>query len=49
MAGLILDEQIWGFVEPLLPEPNRRRFRFPGRRPVENRAALIGILFMLNT
>jgi len=35
--------------EPLLPAPKIRRFRFPGRKPVDNRAALSVILFVLKT
>jgi transposase len=36
-------------VEPLLPRPKPRRFRFLGRKPLDHRAALTGILFFLKT
>ena len=49
MAKPILDDALWKRIEPLLPEPKPRRFRFPGRKPVPNRAALTGILFVLRT
>jgi transposase len=49
MAKPILDDRLWKLIEPLLPPPKRRRFRYPGRKPVENRAALTGILFVLKT
>ena len=49
MAKPILDDSLWQFIEPLLPPPKRRRLRFPGRKPVGNREALTGILFVLKT
>ena len=49
MAKPLLDDTLWNLIEPLLPPPKRRRFRFPGRRPVSPRAALTGILFVLRT
>ena len=49
MAKPILDDALWEIIEPLLPPPKPRRFRYPGRKPVENRAALTGILFVLKT
>jgi transposase len=33
----------------LIPPPNPRRFCFPGRKPVDNRQALTGILFVLKS
>ncbi len=36
-------------VEPLLPPAKPRRHRYPGRRPVDGRAALAGIVFVLRT
>jgi transposase len=35
-------------IEPLLPK-KQRRFRYPGRRPFDDRLALQGILFVLHT
>ena len=49
MAKPILDDELWELIEPLLPPAKPRRFRYPGRRPVSNRAALTGILFVLKT
>jgi transposase len=48
MARPILDDDLWNLIEPLLPV-KKRRFRFPGRKPVGNRQALTGILFVLRT
>src|SRR5438270_7520547 len=49
MAKPLLPDELWAEVEPLLPPPRPRRFRFPGRKPVEDRQALTGILFVLKT
>jgi transposase len=49
MAKPILDDSLWQFIEPLLPPPKPRRFRFPGRKPLGNRELLTGILFVLKT
>ncbi len=38
----------WERVDPLLPK-KQRRFRYPGRRPLPDREALQGILFVLHT
>lgn len=49
MAKPLVDDELWHFVEPLLPAPKPRRFRFPGRRRIGDRQALTGILFVLKT
>jgi len=49
MAKPILDDALWELIEPHLPRPKRRRRRYPGRKPVPNRVALKGILFVLRT
>src|SRR5262245_6229805 len=49
MAKPLLPDPLWQRIEPLLPPPKRRRFRFPGRKPVDNRQALTGILFVLKS
>jgi transposase len=49
MAKPLLDDDLWAFIEPLLPEPKVRRLRSPGRKPIDNRKALTGILFVLKT
>src|SRR2546426_10190402 len=38
----------WEGIEPLLPA-RERRFRYPGRKPLDDRAVLQGILFVLHT
>ncbi len=42
-------DALWERIEPLLPPPPPRRFRFPGRKPLEPRQILTGILFVLKT
>src|SRR5436853_421136 len=49
MAKPLFDAALWQLIEPLLPEPKARRLRFPGRKPIANRQALTGILFVLKT
>jgi transposase len=44
----LVDDQLWELVEPLLPQ-RERRFRYPGRRPLDDRLVLQGILFVLHT
>jgi transposase len=39
---------LWERLEPLLPK-KPRRFRYPGRRPLDDRRVLQGILFVLHT
>jgi transposase len=41
-------DALWERLAPLIPE-RPRRFRYPGRRPVDDRRALSGILFVLAT
>lgn len=48
MAKQILNDELWRIIEPLIPK-KKRRFRYPGRKPVPDRAALTGILFVLKT
>src|SRR5438874_9916071 len=40
---------LWQRLQPLLPPPPPRRFRFPGRKPLDYRKILTGILFVLKT
>ena len=49
MAKAILDESLWILIEPVLPAPKPRRKKYPGRKPISNRQALTGILFVLRT
>lgn len=46
MAKPLLDDALWAVIEPLLPPPKPRRSRFPGRKPLDNRKVLTGILFV---
>ena len=48
MAKQILDDELWQIIKPLLPK-KKRRFRYPGRKPLDDRAVLRGILFVLKT
>ena len=43
-----VEDSLWELIEPLLPMPERR-FRHPGRRRLDDRNALCGILFVLYT
>lgn len=49
MARPLLDDKLWEIIEPLLPPPKPRRKRYPGRKPVDDKKALTGILFILKT
>jgi len=49
MAKPLVDDEFWALIEPLLPPAKPRRFRFPGRKRVDNRRALTGIIFVLKT
>jgi transposase len=48
VAPWIVSDALWKRVEPLLPR-RERRFRYPGRKRLPERAALQGILFVLHT
>ena len=43
-----LDDELWNLIEPLLPRTTRR-YRHPGRRRIDDRKVLSGILFVLST
>lgn len=49
MARELVPDELWALVQPLLPAPRPRRFRYPGRKPVDDRKCLAGILFVLKT
>ncbi|VWC72544.1 transposase [Burkholderia lata] len=44
-----MDDQLWARIEALLPPPKPRRFKYPGRKPVPDREALTGIIYVLKT
>ena len=48
MAKPLMDDELWSTVEPLLPV-RKRRWRFPGRKAVDDRTVLTGILFVLKS
>ncbi len=48
VAPWIVSDGLWERIEPLLPK-RQRRFRYPGRKPLPDREALQGILFVLHT
>lgn len=49
MAKPVLSDELWELIEPLLPPPKARRFRYPGRKPMDRRKVLTGILFVLKS
>jgi transposase len=49
MAKPLVSDELWELIQPLLLPPKPRRFRYPGRKPVDDRKALTGILFVLKT
>lgn len=49
MAKPILDDELWSLIQPLLSAPKPRRTRYPGRKPLDDRAVLTGILFVLQS
>src|SRR6266536_6441505 len=49
LAKPLVSEELWALIQPLLPPPKPRRFRYPGRKPLDDRQALTGILFVLKT
>jgi transposase len=49
MAKPLVSDALWAQIEPLLPRPKPRRFRHPGRKPLDPRRVLAGIIFVLKT
>lgn len=49
MAKPLLPDDLWEEIEPLLPAPTPRRYRYPGRKPIDDRSALTGIIFVLKS
>jgi transposase len=43
-----VDDQLWELIQPLLPA-RKRRFHHPGRKRLDDRRTLAGILFVLRT
>ena len=49
MAKPLLTDDLWEYVKIVLPPAKPRRTRYPGRKPIDDRKALTGILFVLKT
>jgi transposase len=45
----LIPDDLWELLQPLLPPPRPRRYRYPGRKRLDDRKALTGILFVLKT
>ena len=48
MQTALVDDELWESSQPLLPR-RTRRYRHPGRRRLDDRKVLNGILFVLTT
>ena len=48
MARMLVPDELWEIVEPLLPHHKARAGK-RGRPPVDDRAALTGIIFVLHS
>ena len=48
MARPLVSDELWELIEPLIPKVPRLR-RFPGRKRLDDRRVLTGILFVLRT
>jgi transposase len=48
MQTALVDDELWELIQPLLPR-RTRRYRHPGRRRLDDRCVLNGILFVLTT
>jgi transposase len=49
MARPLVSDALWERIKPLLPPPKPRRFRSPGRKPLDQRKVLAGIIFVLKS
>lgn len=49
MGKPIIDDELWALSEPLLPPAKPRRLKYSDRKPVPDRAALTGFLFVRKT
>jgi transposase len=49
MSQVLVDDDLWIRIEPLLPKRRRRNRQYAGRKPIPDRAALTGILFILRS
>ena len=49
MTKELIDDELWSFIEPLLPVRPSRNRRHAGRKPIADRAVLNGIIFVLRS
>ncbi len=49
MPKVLIDDELWARIEPLLPKRKARNRRYAGRAPIPDRAVLTGILFVLRS
>jgi transposase len=49
LAKELIPDELWKMIEPILPPPKERRYRYPGRKPMDRRKALTGIVFVLRS
>ena len=49
MGKPLVSDDLWRLIQPLLPAPKARRRRYPGRKPLNDRRVLTGILFVLKS
>lgn len=49
MAKALVSDELWVLIEPLLPPAKPRRRMHPGRKPLDDRQILEGILFVLKS
>jgi transposase len=43
-ARLLVSDELWELIEPLIPKA-KRRYRYPGRKRIDDRKVLTGIVF----
>ena len=48
-VGELVPDQLWVEIRPLFPPPKPRRKKNPGRKPMDPRRALTGILYVLKS
>ncbi len=49
MEKLLVSDELWELIQPLLPPPKPRRRLYPGRKPLSDRRVLTGMLFVLKS
>ncbi|QVL33808.1 transposase [Telmatocola sphagniphila] len=47
MPKLLVSNELRTLLQPLIPVPKKRSFRNPGRKRLEDRQTLTGIIFVL--